>query len=286
MNRAAVPMPPLRLARVGGYGSSEHSRTVVQDHTESAQGVRMALLADRESRLLIDGKLVAGSGGHVPDRQPGHRGGARRRRRRDRRRHGPRRSRRPAARSTTPTGRPTPSCGCACIRQLQQAMRDHVEELRELTIAEVGRAADADVDGAARGPGRGPELLRRHRGVLPVDHRSRHRLADGHQDPPHHRARGRRRRRRHHAVELPAPDQPRQARARAGGGQHRGAQAGARHPVVRGGARRADRSSTPTSRPASSTSSPPATTASVRCCRRTRGSTWFRSPGRRTPAAR
>ena len=49
---------------------------------------------------------------------------------------------------------------------------------------------------------------------------------------------------------------------------------------------RADRSSTPTSRPASSTSSPPATTASVRCCRRTRASTWCRSPGRRTPAAR
>ncbi len=33
-----------------------------------------------------------------------------------------------------------------------------------------------------------------------------------------------------------------------------------------------------------STSSPPATTASARCCRKTRGSTWCRSPGRPTPA--
>ena len=52
---------------------------------------------------------------------------------------------------------------------------------------------------------------------------------------------GRRRRRRHHAVELPAPDQPRQARPGAGGRQHRRAQARARHPVVRGRARPADR---------------------------------------------
>ncbi len=28
-----------------------------------------------------------------------------------------------------------------CLRQLQQAMRDHIEELRELTIAEVVRRA-------------------------------------------------------------------------------------------------------------------------------------------------
>ena len=200
----------------------------------------MALLADRESRLLIDGKLVAGSGGTFPTINPateevlGVAADA------DGRRHGARRSARRGAPSTTPTGRPTSSCACACIRQLQQAMRDHVEELRELDHRRGGRSADADVDGAARGPGRGSELLRRHRGVLPVDHRPRHRGADGHQDPPHDRPGGHRRRRRDHAVELPAPDQPRQDRARAGRGQHLGAQARTRHPVERRGARRAD----------------------------------------------
>ena len=49
----------------------------------------MGMLADRQSQLLIDGKLVAGQRGHLPDCQPGHRGGARGRRRRQRRGHGP-----------------------------------------------------------------------------------------------------------------------------------------------------------------------------------------------------
>ena len=53
-----------------------------------------------------------------------------------------------------------------CIRQLQQAMRDHIEELRELTIAEVGAPRMLTSDGATRGAGRGSELLRRHRRVL------------------------------------------------------------------------------------------------------------------------
>ncbi len=38
--------------------------------------------------------------------------------------------------------------------------------------------------------------------------------------------------------------------------------------------------------PGVSTSSPPATTASARCCRKTHGWTWFRSPGRRRRDAR
>ena len=33
---------------------------------------------------------------------------------------------------------PTPNCGCVCIRQLRDAMKANVEQLRELTIAEVG----------------------------------------------------------------------------------------------------------------------------------------------------
>ncbi|OPX09251.1 aldehyde dehydrogenase [Mycobacterium sp. AT1] len=97
----------------------------------------MTLLGDRESRLLIDGKLVAGSGGTFPTVNPATEEvlGV-------------------AADATTDDM--SSAIGAArrafdetdwstnvelrvrCIRQLQQAMRDHVEELRELTIAEVG----------------------------------------------------------------------------------------------------------------------------------------------------
>ena len=97
----------------------------------------MALLADRESRLLIDGKLVAGSSGTFPTINPATEetlgvaadataddmssaiGAARR--------------------AFDETGWSTDTeLRVRCIRQLQQAMRDHIEELRELTIAEVG----------------------------------------------------------------------------------------------------------------------------------------------------
>ena len=62
------------------------------------------------------------------------------------------------------------------------------EELRELAIAEVGAPRMLTSMAQLDGPGRGSELLRGHRGGLPVDHRPRHRGADGHQDPPHDRA--------------------------------------------------------------------------------------------------
>ncbi len=78
---------------------------------------------------------------------------------------------------------------------------------------------------------------------------------------------------RDHAVELPAPDQAGQARPRAGCGLHGRAQAGSRHAVVRRPRWPASPPRTPTSRPASSTWSPPPTTTSGRCCRPTRGST-------------
>ncbi|MDT5302788.1 MAG: aldehyde dehydrogenase [Mycobacterium sp.] len=97
----------------------------------------MALLGDRESRLLIDGQLVVGSGGTFPTANPATEevlGVA-------------------ADASTDDMGRAIGAARTAfddtdwstntelrvrCIRQLQQAMRDHTEELRELTIAEVG----------------------------------------------------------------------------------------------------------------------------------------------------
>ncbi|MDY6995973.1 MAG: aldehyde dehydrogenase [Actinomycetota bacterium] len=97
----------------------------------------MAILADRESRLLIDGKLVAGSSGVFPTINPateetlgvaadasaedmGAAIGA---------------ARRAFDESDWSTDT---ELRVRCIRQLQQAMRDHIEELRELTISEVG----------------------------------------------------------------------------------------------------------------------------------------------------
>ncbi|ANI42098.1 aldehyde dehydrogenase [Mycolicibacterium vaccae] len=97
----------------------------------------MPILADRESRLLIDGKLVPGSAGTFPTLNPATEetlgvaadadtedmsaaiGAARR--------------------SFDETDWATNTeLRVRCIRQLQQAMRDHVEDLRELTMAEVG----------------------------------------------------------------------------------------------------------------------------------------------------
>ncbi|MBB2990701.1 aldehyde dehydrogenase (NAD+) [Mycolicibacterium iranicum] len=97
----------------------------------------MAILTDRESSLLIDGKLVAGSAGTFPTINPATEetlgvaadagaddmdaaiGAARR--------------------SFDETGWATDTAlRVRCIRQLQDAMRDHIEELRDLTIAEVG----------------------------------------------------------------------------------------------------------------------------------------------------
>jgi len=97
----------------------------------------MALLSDRESRLLIDGKLVAGGGGTFTTVNPateevlgvaadasiddmGAAIGAAR-----------------TAFDDTDWANNT-ELRVRCIRQLQQAMREHAEELRDLTIAEVG----------------------------------------------------------------------------------------------------------------------------------------------------
>ena len=97
----------------------------------------MSLLADRESKLLIDGKLAAGSSGTFTTINPATEevlgvaadasaddmdaaiGAARR--------------------SFDETDWATNTeLRVRCIRQLQDAMRNHVEELRELTISEVG----------------------------------------------------------------------------------------------------------------------------------------------------
>src|ERR1700738_5151864 len=97
----------------------------------------MTLLNDRQSQLLIDGKLVAGSAGTFPTINPATEevlGVA-------------------ADASTDDMGRAIDAARRAfddtdwstntelrvrCIRQLQDALTKHVEELREITIAEVG----------------------------------------------------------------------------------------------------------------------------------------------------
>ncbi len=97
----------------------------------------MGLLNDRQSQLLIDGKLVAGSGGTFPTINPATEevlGVA-------------------ADATTDDMGRAIEAARRAfddtdwstntelrvrCLRQLQEVLTKHVEELRELTISEVG----------------------------------------------------------------------------------------------------------------------------------------------------
>src|SRR5918995_3073592 len=97
----------------------------------------MGILADRESQLLIDGKLVAGGAGTFQTVNPATEevlGVAA-----DASTDDMSRAIGAARRAFDDTDWSTDTAlRVRCIRQLQQAMRDHAEELRELTIAEVG----------------------------------------------------------------------------------------------------------------------------------------------------
>ncbi|MBY0287693.1 MAG: aldehyde dehydrogenase [Mycobacteriaceae bacterium] len=97
----------------------------------------MGILADRESRLLIDGELVAGSGGTFGTINPATEevlGVAA-----DASADDMGRAIEAARRAFDETGWSTDTeLRVRGIRQLQQAMRDRVEELRELAISEVG----------------------------------------------------------------------------------------------------------------------------------------------------
>ncbi|BBY81814.1 aldehyde dehydrogenase [Mycolicibacterium pulveris] len=97
----------------------------------------MALLANRESQLFIDGKLVAGSAGTFPTINPATEevlgvaadGSA----------EDMGRAIEAARRAFDETDWSTNTeLRVRCVRQLQQAMTERVEELREITIAEVG----------------------------------------------------------------------------------------------------------------------------------------------------
>ena len=97
----------------------------------------MGIFADRESRLLIDGKLVAGSAGTFQTVNPATEevlGVAA-----DASTDDMGLAIEAARRAFDETGWSTDTeLRVRCIRQLQQAMRDAAEELRELTISEVG----------------------------------------------------------------------------------------------------------------------------------------------------
>ncbi len=97
----------------------------------------MGILADRESRLFIDGELVAGSGGTFQTLNPATEevlGVAA-----DASVDDMGRAIEAARRAFDETGWSTDTAlRVRCIRQLQQALRDNADELRELAIAEVG----------------------------------------------------------------------------------------------------------------------------------------------------
>lgn len=97
----------------------------------------MAVLANRESRLLIDGKLVAGSGGSFETINPATEevlGAAA-----DATADDMGRAIDAARRAFDETGWSTDTAlRVRCLRQLQAVLKEHIEELREITISEVG----------------------------------------------------------------------------------------------------------------------------------------------------
>jgi aldehyde dehydrogenase (NAD+) len=97
----------------------------------------MAILANRESQLLIDGKLVAGSAGTFPTVNPATEEvlGIAADASADDMGRAIEASRRAFDETDWSTNN---ALRVRCIRQLQEALAKHVEELRDITIAEVG----------------------------------------------------------------------------------------------------------------------------------------------------
>ena len=144
----------------------------------------MTLRPTDSSALLIDGKLVPGSGGTFETINPATEevlgdGG-----RRHRRRHGRRDRRGPARVRRRPTGRATtPSAPAACASCATRSQA-HIEELREITIAEVGAPAfltsGPQLDGPVADLGYVADLAETYAWEQDLGHRR----ADGHQDRP------------------------------------------------------------------------------------------------------
>ena len=195
-----------------------------------------------ETRNLIDGRLVdAVERRHLPERQPGDRGGDRRHRRRHPRRHGPRHRRRAARlRHDRLVDQPRVPRALPDASSTRRS-RNAKDELREIVIAEAGSPimltytvqCDQTIDWLP--------FFADLAGQLRVRAADARHAVHGHAEPPPAAARGGRRGRRDHAVELPAVPEPLQARTGARGRLHRGAEAGARHAVVRDHARPPDR---------------------------------------------
>jgi aldehyde dehydrogenase (NAD+) len=113
--------------------------------------LNMALLVDRESRLLIDGKLVAGAGGTFTTVNPATEdvlGTAA-----DADAEDMSRAIEAARRAFDDSDwSRNVELRVRCLRQLRRAMKDHVEDLRELTISEVGAPRMLTSGGHLEGP--------------------------------------------------------------------------------------------------------------------------------------
>ena len=246
----------------------------------------MTLRPTDSSTLLIDGKLVPGSGGTFEILDPGTEevlghaadGTAADHRRRHRRRA-------PRLRRHRLVPRPPPA-GALPAAASRRASREHIEELREITIAEVGAprflTSAAHLEGPVDDLAGSPIPPRTTRGNSDLGKRR----PDGNPDPSRICSA------KPSAWSARSPrgtSRTRSTSPRSGPHSPRATPwCSSPHPTPRGAQRCSARSSpsTPTSRPVWSTSSPPATTASARCSPKTRGWTWFRSPGRPPPAER
>ena len=151
---------------------------------------------------------------------------------------------------------------CASCRRPSSA---HADEIRAMTVAETGSPLSltysAQLDAPVESLGWVADLAEGYEWETDLGDAAPH----GHPLPPLGAAGGHRRGRGHHPVERAPPDQPGQARPGPRRRQHRRAQAGTGHAVVRHRARPARSPRRPTSQPGWSTSSRRRTTRSAPC---------------------
>ena len=189
----------------------------------------------RARRPHVHRRQVRGGalGRALRERESRHRGGDRRGRRRRRRGDaGGDRGRAPRLRHHV-AGRTDIALRKRCLEQLREGLEKEKEHLRKQTIAEVGAPmlltygpqGDSVITDLALGDGAARPLR--------LGARPRRARVLRHEEPAPGAQGADRRDRLHHAVELPAPGEPREGRARAGGRQHDRAEAGAGHAVER-----------------------------------------------------
>ena len=150
-------------------------------------------------------------------------------------------SRRRGARSTPPTGRPTPNCASAASNSSTRRWSTTATSWPQLTIAEVGATPALIAGPQLDQPDRDRPLLRRPAEDLFDDRRPRQHREPRHAAPPLGGEGSRRRRRGDHRLQLSEPARAGQARARARRRLHRRAQGRAGHTAGHARAGRADR---------------------------------------------